>query len=106
MALSMMGLALVLRGTEILEYTLRKNGNCTGLTEYEPILTELTTDYIYGTLFRFYLRNILTVFVPFVLLAYLNICIVTTLRRQQRSASMFRFGSSEHKVSNFKSKVE
>ncbi|KAE9548890.1 hypothetical protein FO519_007899 [Halicephalobus sp. NKZ332] len=98
LGISMMGLALILRGTEVFEYTLRKNGNCTGLTEYEPILTELTTDYLYGTLFRFYLRNILTVFLPFMLLAYLNICIVTTLRRQQRSATMFRFGSSEHKL--------
>uniref|UniRef100_A0AC34RHK0 G-protein coupled receptors family 1 profile domain-containing protein n=1 Tax=Panagrolaimus sp. JU765 TaxID=591449 RepID=A0AC34RHK0_9BILA len=93
-----MGLSMILRGTEIFEYTLKKNGNCTGLTEYEPVLTDLVNDYFYGTLFRFYARNILTVFVPFALLAYLNTRIVHTLRKQQRSASMFRFGSSEHKL--------
>lgn len=98
LAIMMMGVSMILRGTEIFEYTLKKNGNCTDLTEYEPVLTELVHDYFYGTLFRFYARNILTVFVPFALLAYLNARIVHTLRKQQRSASMFRFGSSEHKV--------
>jgi hypothetical protein len=38
------------------------------------------------------------VFIPFGLLSGLNYIIVTILRRQQRSASMFRFGSSEHKI--------
>jgi hypothetical protein len=40
----------------------------------------------------------MTVFVPFGLLSYLNYKIVTILRRQQRSASLFRFGSSENKI--------
>lgn len=40
----------------------------------------------------------MTVFVPFGLLSYLNYKIVTILRKQQRSAAMFRFGSSEHKL--------
>lgn len=69
------------------------------MTEAEPDLNQnLVGNWLYGTLFRFYLRNIATVFIPFFLLAYLNICIVTTLRRQQRSAAMFRIGASEHKV--------
>ncbi|KAK0395105.1 hypothetical protein QR680_001120 [Steinernema hermaphroditum] len=76
---------------------LAKNANCTGLTEYEPVLTPLVDTWIYGTLFRFYVRNIVTVFIPFVLLAFLNVRIVYTLRIQQRTAAMFRFGHSDHK---------
>uniref|UniRef100_A0AC35GR49 G-protein coupled receptors family 1 profile domain-containing protein n=1 Tax=Panagrolaimus sp. PS1159 TaxID=55785 RepID=A0AC35GR49_9BILA len=98
LALGMLGIALILRGTEIFEYTFARNGNCTELSEFEPVLTELIDDYVYGTLFRFYLRNIFTVFVPFFLLGYLNLNIVNTLRKQHRSAAMFRFGSSEHKL--------
>uniref|UniRef100_A0A7E4USK2 G_PROTEIN_RECEP_F1_2 domain-containing protein n=1 Tax=Panagrellus redivivus TaxID=6233 RepID=A0A7E4USK2_PANRE len=98
LAFAMMLLALFLRGTEIVEYTHVKNEDCVGLTEYTPMTTDIVQDYLYGTVFRFYLRNILTVFVPFILLAYLNIRVVNTLRSQQRSATMFRFGSSEHKL--------
>lgn len=88
-----------------------KNMDCTGLTEYVPGLSPLVETYWYGTIFRFYIRlgynlssglkrdfrNILTVFLPFILLAYLNYRIVRTLRKQQRSAQMFRFLSSNHK---------
>uniref|UniRef100_A0A0M3KCG6 G_PROTEIN_RECEP_F1_2 domain-containing protein n=1 Tax=Anisakis simplex TaxID=6269 RepID=A0A0M3KCG6_ANISI len=75
-----------------------RNGNCTGLTEFEPMLTSLVSTWLYGTIFRFYFRNILTVFVPFFLLAYLNVRIVATLRAQQRKAAMFKFACSEHKM--------
>uniref|UniRef100_A0AC34FPP9 Gustatory receptor n=1 Tax=Panagrolaimus sp. ES5 TaxID=591445 RepID=A0AC34FPP9_9BILA len=76
LALGMLGIALILRGTEIFEYTFTRNGNCTELAEFEPALTDLVNDYVYGTLFRFYLRNIFTVFVPFFLLGYLNLNIL------------------------------
>ncbi|TMS34810.1 hypothetical protein L596_002327 [Steinernema carpocapsae] len=89
--------AVLLRGTAFFEVELGKNGNCTGLTEYEPVLTSLVDTWIYGTLFRFYVRNIVTVFIPFTLLAFLNVRIVYTLRIQQRTAAMFRFGHSDHK---------
>ncbi|KAI1720280.1 7 transmembrane receptor (rhodopsin family) domain-containing protein [Ditylenchus destructor] len=102
LALLMFVVALLLRGTAVFEVTIVKNGNCTGLTEYEPSLTPLVQTWIYGTVFRFYIRNIATVFIPFFLLAYLNFRIVESLRRQKRSAAMFRFGgpegTSEHKM--------
>lgn len=56
------------------------------------------SNWLYGTVFRFYCRTIATVFIPFILLSYLNLRIVDTLQRQKRSAAMFRFGTSEHKV--------
>uniref|UniRef100_A0A1I7XUK9 G_PROTEIN_RECEP_F1_2 domain-containing protein n=1 Tax=Heterorhabditis bacteriophora TaxID=37862 RepID=A0A1I7XUK9_HETBA len=75
-----------------------KNDNCTGLTEYSPGLTDLVNTVWYGTVFRFYIRNIMTVFIPFFLLAFLNYRIVRILRMQQRSAEMFRFLTSDHKT--------
>jgi hypothetical protein len=71
-ALAMFFAALVLRGTAIFEVEIVRNGNCTGLAEFEPSLTQLTQSWFYGTVFRFYVRTIATVFVPFFLLAYLN----------------------------------
>ncbi|VDM98810.1 unnamed protein product [Thelazia callipaeda] len=90
-ACAMFLFALVVRGSII------HKKNCTGLAEYEPTLTPLVTTWFYGTVFRFYFRNIVTVFIPFFLLAYLNIRIVLTLREQQRTASFFKFQSNEHK---------
>ncbi|KHN78793.1 hypothetical protein Tcan_10153 [Toxocara canis] len=98
LATFMFTLALVVRGTAVFEIEVKRNANCTGLTEYEPMLTPLVSTWLYGTVFRFYLRNILTVFIPFALLAYLNVRIVATLRAQRRKAAMFKFACSEHKV--------
>ncbi|KAH7691205.1 Protein R11F4.2 a, partial [Aphelenchoides avenae] len=98
LAFLMLLLATALRGTIVFEVQVVKNGNCTGLTEYEPSLTPLVTTWFYGTVFRFYIRNITTVFIPFFLLAYLNFRIVNILSKQNRAAAMFRFaGCSEHK---------
>lgn len=83
-----------------MKFQLQHNVNCTGLTEYEPVLTPLVFTWLYGTVFRFYFRNIITVFVPFFLLAYLNVRIITTLRARQ--ASFFQYRSSEHKASFIK----
>lgn len=74
------------------------NGNCTGLTEYEPILTPLFENWLYETVFRFYIRTIATIFIPFFLLGYLNFRIVDILRQQKRSASLFRLATNQHKV--------
>ncbi|MFH4977756.1 hypothetical protein AB6A40_004465 [Gnathostoma spinigerum] len=97
LATFMLGFATVVKGSAIFEVEIVKNANCTGLTEYEPALTPLVGTWLYGTVFRFYFRNIATVFLPFFLLAYLNVRIVHVLRRQQRAAAMFRFATSEHK---------
>ncbi|KAI6179331.1 G-PROTEIN-RECEP-F1-2 domain-containing protein [Aphelenchoides besseyi] len=98
LALSMLILALLLRGTVYFEIQIVKNGNCTGPIEYDATLTPLVSNWLYGTIFRFYIRTISTVFIPFGLLSYLNYKIVTILRKQQRSAAMFRFGNSENKT--------
>uniref|UniRef100_A0A915N3U8 G_PROTEIN_RECEP_F1_2 domain-containing protein n=1 Tax=Meloidogyne javanica TaxID=6303 RepID=A0A915N3U8_MELJA len=60
LALGMFLLALLLRGTAIFEVEIVANGNCTGLSEFEPSLTTLTKSWFYGTVFRFYVRTIAT----------------------------------------------
>ncbi|CAD5212462.1 unnamed protein product [Bursaphelenchus okinawaensis] len=97
LALLMFLLSLILRGTAVFEFQIVKNGNCTGIMEYDVALTDLVNVWVYGTVFRFYLRTIFTVLVPFFLLMSLNIMIVQKLQRQSRSHSMFRFGKSDHK---------
>ncbi|CAD6197004.1 unnamed protein product [Caenorhabditis auriculariae] len=108
-AFGMFLLALLMRGPIIFESELKRNGECTGLTEYYIDLHSIVHTFLYGTVYRFYIRNIMTVFVPFGTLALLNYCIVRTLRMQQRSAEMFRFLSSDHKASfdfqRFQSKI-
>uniref|UniRef100_A0A914VYJ3 G-protein coupled receptors family 1 profile domain-containing protein n=1 Tax=Plectus sambesii TaxID=2011161 RepID=A0A914VYJ3_9BILA len=89
--------ALISKGTFIFEVELVQNGNCTGLTEFKPTLAAIVHNYFYGTIFKFYIRNLLTVFIPFFLLAYLNARILNILRQQHRSARMFRFAASDHK---------
>ncbi|KAJ1353802.1 hypothetical protein KIN20_010546 [Parelaphostrongylus tenuis] len=96
MAFIMFLLSLLLRGTLVFEIQMDKNGDCTGISEYVPGFTEIVDTMWYGTVFRFYIRNILTVFLPFFLLAYLNYRIVRTLRRQHRMAKLFRI-ASDHK---------
>jgi hypothetical protein len=49
LALGMFFAALLLRGTAILEVEIVRNGNCTGLAEFEPSLTPLTRSWLYGT---------------------------------------------------------
>uniref|UniRef100_A0A914RR93 G-protein coupled receptors family 1 profile domain-containing protein n=1 Tax=Parascaris equorum TaxID=6256 RepID=A0A914RR93_PAREQ len=60
LAAFMFTLALIVRGSAVFEIEVVRKANCTGLTEYEPMLTPLVTTWLYGTVFRFYLRNILT----------------------------------------------
>ncbi|KAL3107198.1 hypothetical protein niasHT_011917 [Heterodera trifolii] len=99
LALGALCLSIVLRGTSFFEVELVRNGNCTGLTEFEPRLSPLAENWLYGTVFRFYIRTTATVFVPFFFLAYLNTRIVLRLRKQKRSAAMFRFGgANDHKL--------
>ncbi|KJH52036.1 hypothetical protein DICVIV_01737 [Dictyocaulus viviparus] len=79
-----------------LVFQLDRNGNCTGISEYTPGLTDIVNTVWYGTVFRFYIRNIMTVFLPFFLLSYLNYRIVRTLRKKHRAAELFQM-SSDHK---------
>ncbi|VDK51742.1 unnamed protein product, partial [Anisakis simplex] len=73
------------------------NENCTGVTEHKAVIAEWTNGEPYKTFYRFWFRNIITIFVPFILLFYFNIQIVVRLRRQHHGAKLFRFATSEHR---------
>jgi hypothetical protein len=57
-------------------------------TDYEP----------YKTLYRFWFRNIISIFVPFFACLYFNVQIVRRLRQQQTGARLFNATTSEHRV--------
>ena len=65
---------------------------------YEVMPSEFAQEKLY-TIYKFWARNILTVIIPFSLLAYFNLRIVRTLQRAQRRADLFRIGGGEHRVS-------
>ncbi|UMM15978.1 hypothetical protein L5515_013187 [Caenorhabditis briggsae] len=88
-ALCMFVLALLLRAPIIFEMQIEQNPECIGeISEYYLNLSPIVNTF----------WNIMTVLVPFALLAILNYKIVKILRTQQRSAQMFRFLSSDHKT--------
>ncbi|CAL2031135.1 unnamed protein product [Caenorhabditis brenneri] len=98
-AFCMFILSLLLRAPILFEMQIEQNPECIGeISEYYLNLSPIVNTFWYGTVYRFYIRNIMTVLVPFVLLAILNYKIVKILRMQQRSAQMFRFLSSDHKT--------
>uniref|UniRef100_A0A914VL84 G-protein coupled receptors family 1 profile domain-containing protein n=1 Tax=Plectus sambesii TaxID=2011161 RepID=A0A914VL84_9BILA len=90
-------LTAVTSGAVFFEVKTVPNEYCTGVNKFTLDLTDLARSPFYGTVFRFYLRNTVTVFLPFILLALLNAGILFTLKGQERRASLFRFASTDHK---------
>ncbi|CEF60196.1 G protein-coupled receptor, rhodopsin-like family and EF-hand domain and EF-hand domain pair and GPCR, rhodopsin-like, 7TM domain-containing protein [Strongyloides ratti] len=90
--------ALLIRGTTFLEVTIVKNGDCTGILEYRPNSTRLAETWPYNPLFTVYIRQLVSICLPFVVLAFLNASIVAQLRHQHRAAIMFRFANSSQKA--------
>uniref|UniRef100_A0A0N4ZC33 G_PROTEIN_RECEP_F1_2 domain-containing protein n=1 Tax=Parastrongyloides trichosuri TaxID=131310 RepID=A0A0N4ZC33_PARTI len=91
-------IALLIRGTTFLEVSIVKNSNCTGISEYRPDGTALAGTWPYNPIFTVYIRQLMSICLPFVILASLNASIVVKLRHQQRAALMFRFGNSCQKA--------
>ncbi|CAI5442587.1 unnamed protein product [Caenorhabditis angaria] len=98
LALLMFILSFLLRAPIYYEMHVITNPLCIGeYMEKGVDLLPIVNSFWYGNFYRFYVRNIMTVLVPFCVLALLNYKIVKILRTQQRSAQMFRFLSSDHK---------
>ncbi|KHN79207.1 hypothetical protein Tcan_11933 [Toxocara canis] len=89
--------ALLCKAPLYFELEVVANENCTGVTEHKAVVAEWTEDEPYKTFYRFWFRNVITIFLPFVLLFYFNIQIVARLRRQHQGARLFRFATSEHR---------
>lgn len=54
--------------------------------EYYVDVTDITKSVWYGTIYKFWIRNIATVFLPFALLLLINLGIVLELRSQMQHA--------------------
>ncbi len=70
------GLGLITRGTIFYEVQVVVNENCSNLAHLSADRSELALNYWYQTVWMFYMRNITTKFLPFIVLAYMNISIV------------------------------
>ncbi|KIH45046.1 hypothetical protein ANCDUO_24919 [Ancylostoma duodenale] len=76
------------------------NGNCTGVTSLTAIVSEFSEKEPYKSVYKFWFRSIITIVLPFILCFYLNFGIIRRLRIQHQGAKLFRFATSEHRVSS------
>uniref|UniRef100_A0A1I7ZN74 G_PROTEIN_RECEP_F1_2 domain-containing protein n=1 Tax=Steinernema glaseri TaxID=37863 RepID=A0A1I7ZN74_9BILA len=97
LSLVAVGFALVSKAPMFFEMQVVENGNCTGVTGYRPDIQEWTNTEPYKTVYRFWFRNIITIFLPFFMCLYFNVAIVLRLRQQHIGARLFRFATSEHR---------
>lgn len=78
------------------------------MSEFYVDVTPLTTTFWYGNIYRFWLRNFVTVFLPFFLLVLINFSTVMELKSVhkgfQRKPSRFQM-KSEAKVSSGRMKI-
>ncbi|CAI4226558.1 unnamed protein product [Auanema sp. JU1783] len=73
------------------------NGNCTGVTSWTATVAEFSEMEPYKTFYKYWFRNIFTIFIPFAMCFYLNFEIIRRLREQHQGAKLFRFATSEHR---------
>lgn len=66
-----------------------------------PVQTEWSNKEPYKTVYKFWFRSVVSTFFPFFLSFYFNIRIVARLHQQHTAARLFRFATSEHRVSFF-----
>uniref|UniRef100_A0A915Q4H3 G-protein coupled receptors family 1 profile domain-containing protein n=1 Tax=Setaria digitata TaxID=48799 RepID=A0A915Q4H3_9BILA len=81
-----------------LDIIIKQNPNCAGtLAEYTLELSDVALNPVYNVLWRFWFRNIITILLPFFILAFLNAQIVTVLQRNQQSAQIDGLGKTQIK---------
>uniref|UniRef100_A0AC35U3J3 G_PROTEIN_RECEP_F1_2 domain-containing protein n=1 Tax=Rhabditophanes sp. KR3021 TaxID=114890 RepID=A0AC35U3J3_9BILA len=92
--------AVISKGSIAIEIETHKNWDCPGtINENSLSFADFVLSTSYNLLWRFWYRNIITIFLPFCALAYLNTRIVTTLGNQERldyCADMILAKSSRH----------
>ena len=81
------------------EMQILNNGNCTGVTAFEPSMHDWTYEEPYKTVYKFWFRSVVSTFLPFFLSLNFNIRIVSRLRQQHTGARLFRLATNEHRVS-------
>lgn len=85
----------------MLAFQITHDERCTGqMSETYLDFSELALDETYNYFWRFLYRNIVTVFVPFFMLFYLNVCIVHALQ-QQTAVVREEINTAQRKVGIF-----
>uniref|UniRef100_A0A915P9J0 G-protein coupled receptors family 1 profile domain-containing protein n=1 Tax=Meloidogyne floridensis TaxID=298350 RepID=A0A915P9J0_9BILA len=87
--------AFLLKATLYFEINIFKLPNCSNIIENSILVLNFNNNKIikYQSL-RFWTRNILSVILPFIVLAYCNLCIVQVLRRRRRKKTMADYSTS------------
>ncbi|CAJ0959082.1 unnamed protein product, partial [Mesorhabditis belari] len=81
-------LGAVFRGTVIFEIVIVYQPDCTGFETYYVTVSQLTEDPLFDMLWKFWVRKIFSVFLPFVVLAYFNAAIVMNVRKTDRDQTV------------------
>lgn len=83
------GMAVFFKGTIYFEVGVLVDRNCTDpFAALRAVLTPMAQNPIYSVVWRFWIRNILTIFLPFILLAYCNAAIVIKLKEQTKKQAV------------------
>ncbi|VDN95492.1 unnamed protein product [Brugia pahangi] len=81
-----------------LEFKIKQNTECAGkMAEYILELSSLALNPTYNVLWRFWFRNIITILLPFFLLAFFNGQIVIVLQRNQHTSQIDELGKNQIK---------
>ncbi|KAL3985242.1 7 transmembrane receptor (rhodopsin family) protein [Acanthocheilonema viteae] len=81
-----------------LEFKIKQNAECAGkMAEYTLELSSIALNPTYNVLWRFWFRNIITILLPFFLLAFFNSQIVIVLQRNQHTVQTGKLGKMQTK---------
>ncbi|GMS96846.1 hypothetical protein PENTCL1PPCAC_19021 [Pristionchus entomophagus] len=74
----------ILRGTVFFEIEVQTTSACSGFASMWAAPTSLTSSPLFDKIWKFWFRKVLTVLLPFVVLAYFNVAIVMNVRKSDR----------------------
>ncbi|TMS38794.1 hypothetical protein L596_005437 [Steinernema carpocapsae] len=77
-------LGVVFRGTVYFEIEIYRLPECSDLASMGVMLTDLAKHPLFDSLWRFWIRRVVTIFLPFVILAYCNAMIVYSVQRSEK----------------------
>ncbi|KAK6024201.1 hypothetical protein OSTOST_09993, partial [Ostertagia ostertagi] len=74
----------IFRGTVFFEVAVVYNPRCTGFSSLGLASSRLFSNPVYDVMWKFWIRKIVTVFLPFIALAWFNAAIVLNVRRSDK----------------------
>lgn len=100
----------IFRGTVFFEVAVVYNPRCTGFSSMGLASTKLFSNPVYDAVWKFWIRKIVTVFLPFTVLASFNAAIVFSVRRSDRDQTvkalvLFTTVGSRAEITRLRSRV-